>query len=162
MSTLPSASGRNAEGSVFLRFWGSGSWLDQKCTANTTHGRGVPRPSAPLRLSAMPWAVSNVEYASARNGRSSTPRLFSVMPMQPASIVFRGTARTGAAGALIPFPTSCRCTGSLSRGPAELEGVEVEVTRTVHIQEAQVESGARMHRLADDVRVLEAATWSPL
>ena len=52
--------------------------------------------------------------------------------------------------------------GGLRRWPAELEGVDVEVTGTVHIQEAQVESGARVHGLADDVPVLEDATWSPL
>jgi hypothetical protein len=79
------------------------------------------------------------------------------------SITVRGTARTGAAGALILVPDELPVyVGGLRRWAAELEGVEVEVTGTVHIQEAQVESGARVHGLADDVRVLEDATWSAL
>jgi hypothetical protein len=79
------------------------------------------------------------------------------------TITFRGTARTGAAGALILVPDELPVyVGGLRRWPAELEGVEVEVTGTVHIQEAQVESGARAHGLADDVRVVEDASWSPL
>jgi hypothetical protein len=79
------------------------------------------------------------------------------------TITVRGTARTGAAGALILVPDERPVyVGGVRRWPAELEGVEVEVTGTVHIQEAQVESGARVHGLADDVRVLQDATWSPL
>jgi hypothetical protein len=79
------------------------------------------------------------------------------------TITVRGTARTGAAGALVLVPDELPVyVGSLRRWPAELEGVELEVTGTVRIQAAQVESGARVQGLADDVRVLEDATWSPL
>jgi hypothetical protein len=79
------------------------------------------------------------------------------------TITVRGTARTGAAGALILVPDELPVyLGGLRRWPAEVEGVDVEVTGTLRIQEAQVESGARVHGLADDVRVLEDATWSPL
>lgn len=79
------------------------------------------------------------------------------------TVTVRGTARTGAAGALIMVPDEPPVyVGGLGRWPAEIEGVDVEVTGTVRIQEAQVESGARVHGLADDVRVLEDATWSAL
>jgi hypothetical protein len=90
---------------------------------------------------------------SGSDGQSPTAR----------TITVRGTARTGAAGALILVLDELPVyVGGLPRWPTELEGVEVQVTGTVHIQEAQVESGARMHGLADDVRVLNDATWSPL
>jgi hypothetical protein len=79
------------------------------------------------------------------------------------TITVRGTARTGASGALILVPDELPVyLGGVRRWPAELEGVEVEVTGTVRVQEAQVESGARVHGLTDDVRVLEDATWSAL